>query len=294
MTALDVKKLRSLVVAAQTGSLTVAAEKLGYTQSGLTHMMNALENDVGFPLLIRGHYGVKLTPEGEKLLPAIQSVLTGTEELERQIASINQATEETVRVAAYASIAMHWLPELIQRFRAEHPNANVDIRMGNVADVQRWVQEGKADMFFASRQETMEGEWIPLKKDPLLVILPRDDPSAGLPAYPVDKLDGKEFLMPSLGFRHDINRVFEQAHVTPQIRTIQVNDSIVISMVEHGLGVSILSELVLKGRRSEVLALPLDPPATRELGIGLLSRKNLPPMARKFLSQAQTMIAQMK
>lgn len=72
----------------------------------------------------------------------------------------------------------------------------------------------------------------------------------------------------------------------------QVSDSVVISMVEHGLGISVLSELVLKGRKDDVQALPMDPPSARELGIAV-TLKELSPMARKFLAEARDMIETM-
>ena len=65
--------------------------------------------------------------------------------------------------------------------------------------------------------------------------------------------------MPSMGFDKDILRVLNEHGVTPLIRTTQVSDSAVISMVEHGLGVSVLSRLVLRGRQNSVRALPLEP-----------------------------------
>ena len=99
--------------------------------------------------------------------------------------------------------------------------------------------------------------------------------------------------MPSMGFDRDIMRVLNSHGVMPLVRTTQVNDSVVISMVEHGLGVSILSELVLRGRKDDVLAVPMDPPAVRELGIAARPRKELRPMARKFIAEARDMIEKM-
>lgn len=78
------------------------------------------------------------------------------------------------------------------------------------------------------------------------------------------------------------------------IRTTQVSDSVIISMVEHGLGVSVLSELVLKGRRDAVQAVPLDPPAFRELGIVTRDRRELRPAARRFITEARDIIRQIK
>ena len=97
----------------------------------------------------------------------------------------------------------------------------------------------------------------------VLAILPPEYDLGGRERFDVRDFSGHEFLMPSMGFHLDILRALNRSGVTPVIRTTQVSDSVIISMVEHGLGVSVLSELVLKGRRDAVQAVPLDPPAFR-------------------------------
>ena len=290
---MDTKKLEALATAVEMGSFTRASEVLGYTQSGLTHMMNSLEKDFGFPLLVRGRAGVRLTAAGERIFPLVRDCLAAGELLEREIRMINADKEETIRVAAYASVAVHWLPEVIQQFRHDHPGVNVDIQMGSVEEVYRWVREDKADMCFASRQEGQTLEWTYLRNDRLVAILPPDYDMQGRETFPVYGFDGQEFLMPSMGFDLDIMRVLNRHGVMPLVRTTQVSDSVIISMVEHGLGVSILSELVMKGRKDNVQAVPMDPPAVRELGIAARPRKELRPLARKFIAAARDMIEKM-
>ena len=141
-------------MAVDLGSFTKAAEVLGYTQSGLTHMMNSLEREIGFPLLDRGRHGVRLTEEGERIAPAIREFLQANANLDNMIAQVSTTRNETIRVAAYASIAMHWLPTIIQQFRTECPNVDVDIRMAdNVEAPYKLLSQGKMDIVFASRQE---------------------------------------------------------------------------------------------------------------------------------------------
>ena len=289
---MDTKKLEALVVSVELGSFTRAAEQLGYTQSGLTHMMNSLEKDIGFPVLVRGRSGVQLTPAGQRIFPLVQECLAGSAALEREISLINSHKEDSVRVAAYESIARHWLPEVIQQFRREHPDVTVDIQMGSVDEVYRWVLEDRVDMCFASRQDYNTLDWTPLRDDELLAILPPDYPD-GDNAFPIEFFNGQEFLMPSMGFDKDILRVLNEHGVAPLIRTTQVSDSAVISMVEHGLGVSVLSRLVLRGRQNSVRALPLLPQAFRKLGIAARPRKELRPIVRKFITQSRDMIEKM-
>ena len=276
------------MTAADLGSFTKASEVVGYTQSGLTHMMDALEREVGFPLLQRSHNGIRLSEQGRQLMPAIREFLQANANLENQIRSIAERRSEVIRVAAYASIAMHWLPEIIQRFRDTHPEVTVDIQMGSVEEVYRWVREDRVDMCFASRQEGVSLEWTHLRDDPLLVILPPDYDLQGREQLDIHALQGMDFLMPSLGFHLDIMRAL--GSVEPNIRKTQVSDSVIISMVEHGLGVSVLSELVLKGRRDNVVAVPMDPPAARELGIAVRSKKELRPIARRFITEAKEIL----
>ena len=289
---MDTKKLEALVVSVELGSFTRAAEQLGYTQSGLTHMMNSLEKDIGFTVLVRGRSGVQLTPAGQRIFPLVRDCLAGSAALEREISLINSHKEDSVRVAAYESIARHWLPEVIQQFRREHPDVTVDIQMGSVEEVYRWVLEDRVDMCFASRQDYNTLDWTPLRDDELLAILPPDYPD-GDDTFPIEFFNGQEFLMPSMGFDKDILRVLNEHSVAPLIRTTQVSDSAVISMVEHGLGVSVLSRLVLRGRQNSVRALPLLPQAFRELGIAARPRKELRPIVRKFITQSRDMIEKM-
>lgn len=285
---MDAKKLAALAAAVDQGSFTRAAEQLGYTQSGLTHMMNSLEREIGFSVLLRDRRGVRLTPAGQRIMPMVRQCLAANQALEREITLVNSHQEETVRVASYASIAMHWLPEIIQRFRDNHPDVAVDVQMGSVEEVYHWVQEDKADMCFASWQEWFTLDWTHLRNDPLLVILPPDYDMQGRESLKVQSLQGMDFLMPSPGFYLDIMHAL--GDVKPNIRETHVSDSVIISMVEHGLGASILSELVLKGRRDNVVAVPMDPPAARELGIAVRSKKELRPMARRFISETKEIL----
>ena len=88
MLFVDSKKLEILMTAADLGSFTKASEVVGYTQSGLTHMMDALEKEVGFPLLQRSHNGIQLTAQGQRLMPAIREFLRANANLENEIQAI--------------------------------------------------------------------------------------------------------------------------------------------------------------------------------------------------------------
>lgn len=130
---MDSKKLEILMTAVDLGSFSKAAEVVGYTQSGLTHLVDSLEREIGLTLVQRGHSGVSLTKDGEALMPAIREFLRANARLENQISAITEKSAQTIRVAAYASIAMRWMPEILYRFRRVCPHIDVDLRTSTMS-----------------------------------------------------------------------------------------------------------------------------------------------------------------
>ncbi|MBQ7713721.1 MAG: LysR family transcriptional regulator [Oscillospiraceae bacterium] len=292
---MESKKLEALLMAADLGSFTTAAEVLGYTQSGLTHMMNSLEREVGFALLERGRRGVRLTDRGEQLAPLMREFLRTGTELNDAVEQLSAARGGTIHTAAYASLAMHWLPAIIQTFRAENPSVDVDIRMADHVDAPyALLSQGKMDVIFVSRQEQGRYDWVHLKDDAMYAVLPKDYPVGGRTAFPLHEFDGKDFLMPAQGFDKDILRIFDREGVRANVRPTVVDDAAVVSMVEHGLGVSMMTELTLKGRAERVLTLPVEPAASRELGVAVRSLEGAPEALRRFIDCTQRVVRELE
>lgn len=271
---MDSKKLEILMTAADLGSFTRASEVVGYTQSGLTHMMDTLEREVGFPLLQRNHSGIQLTEQGMQLMPAIREFLQANANLENQIRSIAESKTEVIRIAAYASIAMHWMPEILYRFRRLCPQVNVDLRMVDHAlEPFELLESGQTDVIFASRQNYGFCDWIPLYKEKMYAILPKNYPLNGRSEFPLEEFAGQEFLMPYGRFDIDVKAVFAPTGIKLNSTVCRVDDETVIRMVGRGLGISMMTELMIRGRTDDVLCIPVRPCAIRELGMGTHIRK---------------------
>lgn len=290
---MDIKKLEILLKIVEIGSLSQSCKKLGYTQSGLTHMMNSLEKEIGFPILKRGHYGIRLTANGERIIPAVKEIILADNKLTYEINQINAEENGIIRISAYTSIAVQWLPSIVMGFTKEYPNINVEIFNGGVADTYNLLESGKVHMTFGSYQANSNFKWISLKYDPMLAILPGDYDTEGRDYFPVTDYEGKQFLMPSFGFCIDIMRVINGNNVKPQIKETSLDDPAIIAMVEGGWGVSMLSELVLKGNNSNIVAQPLAPAAVRELGIALPENVDISPVIKKFIAYSQKIVRTM-
>lgn len=291
---METKKLEAFVAAWEFGSFTKAAEQLGYTQSGLTQMISGLERELGLKLLDRGHFGTTLTPEGEQLLPYINDLIGSGKRLTNEIERILTAKSDTVRIGAYSSITKYWLPSILQYYRKICPDVSLEIMDGGRKQLYQMILNSQLDLAFVSRTDESGVEWFPLGEDPLLAVLPPDSHLAdGMDKFPLSLYQSRRFLMPSLGFDSDILAVLGPQSVEPDIRHTSVNDDAVISMVSHGLGISMLSELTTKGQHEPVIVLPLDPDSARHLGIITQRHRNLPPSIEALIDCARAIVPQL-
>ena len=253
---MDSKKLEILMTAVDLGSLSKAAEVVGYTQSGLTHLVDSLEREIGMTLVQRDHSGIALTEEGKALMPAIREFLRANARLENQISAITEKSAQTIRVAAYASIAMRWMPEILYRFRRVCPHIDVDLRtVDHELEPFELLEAWRTDVIFAARQSAFACDWTPLHNDAMYAILPADYPTDDRETFPITEFEGRDFLMPYGRFDIDVGAAFRKYGVKPVIRPCHVDDETVIRMVGKGLGISMMAEMMLRGKLNGVKTL---------------------------------------
>ena len=287
---METARCRAVLAAAETGSFSKAAEVLRYTPSGVNQLVTALENELGFALFRRNTKGVALTENGELLLPTIREFLRQEDRIFELSTEINGLLVGSVTIASYSSIAAHWLPEVIRVFQQDFPHVNIRLMEGIWQEVSGWLDERTADIGFFSYQEGMPYEWIPLAEDPMLALLPRDHPLAGAASYPLKRCEQDSFIMPALGCDDDVEALFARNHVDPNIRYTTIENFSAMSMVEQGLGVSVMNKLITEKRICDVAMIPIDPPASITLGAALHSRADASPAVKMFLKYAVRML----
>lgn len=291
---MNLRKLEVFIRAVDLSSLSKAAEELGYTQSGISHMIKGLEEEVGFPLLTRSSAGIQPNQEGRMLLPVIRELLARQETLNQSIDAIKGLETGQITIGSFSSVAIHWLPGILQSFGMLHPNIRIHIIEGGVDVMERMLLEARIDLCFFARGDRRGFDWLPLREDPLLCLMPKDHPLANAPHFPVEAFQDDWFIAPSRGFDYDVHRVLDRLPEKPKVKFSSQSDHIIISMVASGLGLSILPKLILTGFESKVACAPLHPAFTRELGIGIPSLQLTSPAARSFLSFAQSYISKIK
>lgn len=118
---MDIEKLKALKTAVEIGSITQAAEHMGYSQPGLTGILKRLEQEVGYPLLRRGTKGVRLTEAGEAVMPYIERILRESDTFEHAVRALRPAQQDELRIGSYTSISKNWLPQVIRGFSRKYP-----------------------------------------------------------------------------------------------------------------------------------------------------------------------------
>ena len=282
MSQTSLAKYQTLLAVVELGSLTRAAEQLSCTQSAVSHSIDSLEGELGFALLKRSRAGVRLTMEGERLMPAVRGLLNSAEQLSQLASSIRGLDSGTVRIGAFTSVAVHWLPGVFKEFQADYPKVDFKLLNGDYHDVEQWLADGSVDMGFVAVPCGLDCECIPLVEDRLLAILPENSRFASYPRFPLTECGTEPFISLLESSDHDARRALEAAGVKPNVRFYTKDDYAIIAMVEQGLGMSIMPELLLKGRHDRLLALPLVPEAKRVIGLAIAAGSKAGPATRRF------------
>ena len=266
----------------ESGSLSAAAEELGCTQSAVSHAISSLEEELGFTLLIRNKGGIKLTAEGEKMLPAIRNYSNSLELLRQTSAEIRGIRSGTVRIGSFTSVAVHWLPPVIKEFQKDYPDVSISLFNGDYHDVEEWLKDGSIDIGFVSLPIDLRCECTALVEDRLFAILPPEHKMASYPRFPLKECETEDFISLLKSSDHDARRALELAGVKPNVKYYTKDDYAIIAMVEQGLGISIMPELLLKNRHDRLAVLPLVPESRRTIGIAVADGSKTSPATLKF------------
>lgn len=287
---MNIEQYRLFADVAETKNFTRSGERLGYSQSGVSHMLKGLEAELGFPLFVRARHGVSLTPNALLLLPLVRGVLAGTEKLEQTIHDVQGLETGRLTIGTYASISIHCLPPILHAFKEAHPGIDIFLKEGGADDILQWIDGSLADLGFLSLPRSRSMEWVPLGSDPLMAVLPHDYPVKSRGAFPIREFEGQPFIISAVGTDYDVHYALETCGIRPSLKYSSMDDRAIISMVIHHLGISILPRLVLTDLEAKITALPLEPYCYRELGIAMRSYASLPPAARKFADFARERI----
>lgn len=280
---MNILKYMAFIKTAEYGSFTKAAEVLHYSQSGISRMIGDLEKEWRVTLLERSRWGVSLTSDGSRLLARAQKLCEEYRKLQMEVDDLHGVQSGLIRIGTFSSVATHWLPNIIKAFQKDHPNIDYELLLGDYAEIEEWIAEGRVDCGFVRLPARPAFETIPLARDDLLAVLPEGHPLAESERVPASALCSEPFILLERGARTDVTEIFEREGLSPRVRFTTWDDYAIMSMVESGLGISVLPELILRRIPYRIVAKKLAVPAYREIGLALRERESASLAVKKFI-----------
>ena len=261
----NLQKCIAFTTVVECGSFTKAAERLSYSQSGVSRMIADLETEWKINLLERHKGGVRLTSDGTKVLPYVKSLCMEYDKLRMQVDEINGLQSGLIRIATFSSGASLWLPNIIKKFQKAYPNIDYEVMLGDYTEIEQWVMEGRADCGFLPSPVNDALETIFMERDQMLVVMPKEHPRANDETFPVAALANEPFMLLERGNGAEVERILKKNGLAPRINFTTWDDYAIMAMVEKGLGVSILTDMIMRRCPYDVVARPLDEPIYRNV-----------------------------
>lgn len=286
---MDTDKCRALIRTLELGSLSAAAEDMGYTPSGISRMMASLESEVGFPLLIRSREGIRPTRECEELLPHFRELIDNSARAREVADAIRGAETGEVRIGIHYPSFYRPLSKLLAEFMDKYPGISVDLLEGMSSELAAMVERREADFCIISKREG-DFEWVPLIDDPMVALVSSDGALAAKRAVTADDLRNEPFIRTYPDRPTDSTAYLERNGIQPRVAFRSHNMYSAYHMVGAGLGItldnSIFASQFLPLFDNEVKMMPLDPEFIVSIGIAVPRSEVLSPAARRFIEMA--------
>ena len=285
---MNTQKIKAFLTSIELGSLTAAGEELGYTQPAMTQMMRSLEQEIGFPLLFKSRTGVEPTMESQMLIPAMKQLVDSEERLFQEADEIMGIRKGTIRLGSFASTSIHWLPQVLDHFQNHYPDIVFDITECGEKDMIRGLLSGTMDAALMSSPGNSDIEFIPVSEEPMYVVFSEKFDLGRYDRVPIDALNDYPLILEA--FDQDTYSVFEKAGIEPAAKYFSKDCVAILSMVQQGVGVSVLPALIVDLFPGEYEYRPLEPESNRTLGIGIRSKKSCGPLTRVLIRYIQNNI----
>lgn len=243
---MEIHQLQYFLAAAECGTVSRAAGRCHVAQPSLSQQLKKLEGYLGVKLFDRLGRGIALTDAGRALLPRARRILEEVRDTEANLKRNAEGCHGTLVIGAIPTLAPYLLPAGVGKLRAAHPECEVSVREDLTENLVDALTDNQIDCALVStplQHELLDVEV--LGQEELLVVVPRDHPSAGKSELSIAELRGQSTV--SLEEMHCLGRQIEgfcsTRHLAPRVvcRTTQL--STILELVALGMGVSILPEM---------------------------------------------------
>ena len=265
------------------GSLTAAAEELGYTQSAVSQAVKALERELGTTLIERGKHGVSLTRDGKQYLPYLRNIATAEQELEDKRRELTGLASAEVRAATFTNVSRVVLPPVLRGFGERYPGVRLALKQGDYTSNVQWVRDGVVDFCFTARGLAEGLQSRLLYHDEMVALLPRGHRLANQQTVTLEDLAAEPFVLLDEGEQSFLVTALESRGLEPQVKSEVTDDYTIMAMVEAGLGVSAVYRRTVEGVQADIEVRPIEDAPSRDVIVAWRSWETMPLAARRFI-----------
>lgn len=274
------------------GTFYNAAKVLNVTPSAISHSINQLEQELGFPVFYRSRSGVSLTANGEKLLPLIQQIINTQERITQLAKQIQGLDIGIIRIGAFSSACINWLPPVIQSFKKKYPQVKITVKQAGFAEITQEVKNGSLDigitMLPAKEPGILSQKLI---EDEIYCVAPKGFATANKKSVSQADLRDYNFILQKSDYDWDTKAALDHYQISPTAIQFSIDDQSIIAMVEAGLGLGILPALALQKNTGKVEILPFEEPFFRKIGLVTTKSASITPSNKAMIKQFQNFIA---
>ncbi|MFD8374415.1 LysR family transcriptional regulator [Streptomyces sp. NPDC059688] len=261
---MDLQQMRYVVAVAETRNFTRAAERCGVVQSSLSHRIAALERELGVRLFARSSRRVEPTGAGEAFVAAARECLAAAERAAADAAAATGVVRGRLAVGVIVTTAAVDVPELLQRYRARHPDVRVVLRSGRSDDLVTALREGDLDIAFLGLPEGERPsgvETVVLDHDEHVLVVPAGHRLAGASRVTLGEIAEETFVdfVAGTPARAQSDRAFTAAGLVRDVAYEAGVVELIIRLLERGLGVALLPSAYIGPLAAENPALALVP-----------------------------------
>lgn len=262
---MTLRQLRYLIAIADSAlNITLAAERVHATQSGISKQLKQFEDELGFSVFVRkGKSLDRITVPGAHVIERARRILAEATDIRAFAANQRKDSAGILRIVTTHTQARFVLPPAIAAFKRRYPQVDIEVLPAGDADVLAQLEQGDADVavISASGAAPANGLAIPLFRWKRAVVVPRTHPLASLGRAPKLADLARHPLVSyesSTRAESTLRRAFSAAGIEPQIAITARDADLIKTYVRNGLGVGVLAEMAMLDSDADLRALPAD------------------------------------
>lgn len=280
-------QLEIFSLVAELRGFTLAAHRLGISQSAVSHALKSLEQELGVELLRRHQSQVELSDIGEQLLLRARAMLGLANTLRQEAADARGMKRGTLRIGSFGpTSSIKLLPRILQQYREAHPGIEVHIDEGPDRQVIQWLEERRIDIGFVVLPEE-RFDTFALIEDQMVALLPLGHPLAAHESVSLKDLCNDPFVLTEAGSSELVSRLFNAARLSPNIRYRCSQLLSTLDTVGRGDAMTVVAEGSLPfDPDPHYVKRPLAPAVTRQVGLAVLDQRQASPATLAFIQLA--------